>query len=86
MDADKVLNDIDVSQTRQQAYYFCEIARPWIVVEKFEEFRRMTFLMFHLAADALRLARAVEGEEARAIVGDYKKMIRTQLWQFARPD
>lgn len=82
--ADKALKNIDISETRRQVQLFCSIARPWIDSDRFEAFSRVSFLMFQLANGAVRLALAVGEEEAPLIIEDYKSVIRTQLWQFAR--
>ena len=82
--ADKALKNIDVAETRLQARLFCETARPWIAEDRFEAFRRMTFLMFQLANGAVRLALAVGENEAQDIIDDYKAIIHAQLWTFAR--
>ena len=82
--ADKALKNIDVTETRMQAGTFCEVARPWIAEERFEAFQRITFLMFQLANGAVRLALAVDPDEARAIIDDYKTLIHDQLMGFAR--
>jgi AcrR family transcriptional regulator len=82
--ADKALKNVDIAETRRQAHLFCAAARPWIDEERFEAFSRVAFLMFQLANGAVRLALAVEGDEAQAIIADYKTIIRSQLLEFAR--
>jgi len=82
--ADKALKNVDIVETRRQADLFCDVARPWIEAEQFEAFSRVTFLMFQLANGAVRLALAFEEDEAKAIIADYKMIIRTQLLEFAK--
>jgi AcrR family transcriptional regulator len=83
--ADKALKNIDISETRSQTEYFCEIARLWIAEDRFEAFNRVTFMMFQLANGAVRMALAAgTSEEAEAILDDYKMIIRVQLNEFSR--
>ncbi|MDB5522589.1 MAG: TetR family transcriptional regulator [Rhizobium sp.] len=84
--ADKALKNVDIIRTRQQAHLFCDTARPWIEDDRFEAFSRVTFLMFQLANGTVRLALAVEGTEAQAIISDFKIIIHTQLMEFAKAD
>lgn len=82
--ADKALQNVDISDTRQQVQILCDVARPWIAEDRFEAFGRTAFLMFHLANGAVRLALAVGDDESHAIIADYKEIIRVQLMEFAR--
>lgn len=84
--ADKALKNVDIAETRRQAHLFCETARPWIDEARLEAFSRTAFLMFQLANGAVRLALAVGGDESRAVIADYKTIIRTQLQTFAKMD
>jgi AcrR family transcriptional regulator len=82
--ADKALKNIDIAETREQTALFCAVARPLIPPSRFEAFSRITFMMFQLANGAVRLALSAQGQEADAILSDYKMIIRVQLNEFAR--
>lgn len=82
--ADKALKNIDIAETRKQTAHFCEVARPWIPEGRFDAFNRISFMMFQLANGAVRLALFAEDDEARAILSDYKMIIRVQLNEFSR--
>jgi AcrR family transcriptional regulator len=84
--ADKTLNNADISATREQSSAFCDVARPWIRSDQFDIFSRIAFLMFQLAGGAVRLALSMGGESGEAIIADYQTMIRTQLRHFIEPD
>lgn len=82
--ADKALKNIDIAETRKQTAHFCEVARPWIPERRFDAFNRISFMMFQLAYGVVRLALFAEDDEARAILSDYKMIIRVQLIEFSR--
>lgn len=83
--ADKALNGDYVEAIRRLTNLFCGAAKPWIDPKRFDMFSRQTFLMFELARGVVRLALAVGGDEAEAIMNDYKSIIYTLLMGYARP-
>lgn len=82
--ADKALTDLDLAATRDQAECFCRIGERFIPEARHEEFRRTTFLMFHLSFGAVRLA-VWEPQDNGCILTDFKAIIRRQLSLFAAP-
>lgn len=76
--ADKTLTDLDLSYSRRQAEYFCRTGDRFIPEPRHEEFHRTTFLMFHLAFGAVRLA-IWEGRQDGCVLTDFKKIIQGQL-------
>lgn len=83
--ADKTLLQLDVESTRRQADRFCEAGRPFVPASRYEDFRRVTFLMFQLTAGAVRLALS-EGPDRTCVLEDYKTIIRGQISLFTMPD
>lgn len=83
--ADKTLLQLDVESTRRQADRFCEAGRPFVPASRYEDFRRVTFLMFQLTAGAVRLA-LWEGPDRTCVLEDYKTIIRGQISLFTMPD
>lgn len=82
--ADKALTDLDLAATRSQAECFCAVGERFIPGERHEEFRRTTFLMFHLAFGAVRLA-IWELPDNGCVLTDFKSLIRGQLSRLAAP-
>lgn len=82
--ADKALRDLDLAFSRRQAEQFCRVGEPFISEARRDEFRRITFLMFHLAFGAVRLAIWEQPDNGRVLV-DFKAIIRGQLSLFAAP-
>lgn len=83
--ADKTLTDLDLAYTRQQAEIFCRTGERFIPEARHAEFHRITFLMFHLAFGAVRLA-IWESKEGGCVLGDFKKIIQGQLQLLATAD
>lgn len=82
--ADKALTGLDLAGTRSQAQTFCRAGERFVPTERHEEFRRTTFLMFHLAFGAVRLA-VWEQADNSSILADFKAIIRRQLSLFTAP-
>lgn len=80
--ADKTLSDLDLASSRRQAEWFCEVGERFIPEARHDEFRRATFLIFHLAFAAVRLA-IWEKSESTCVLGDFKALIRRQMELFA---
>ena len=83
--ADKTLLQLDVESTRRQADRFCEAGRRFVPAPRYEDFRRVTFLLFQLTAGAVRLALS-EGPGRTCVLEDYKTIIRGQISLFTMPD
>jgi AcrR family transcriptional regulator len=83
--ADKTLTDLDLAYSRQQAEYFCRVGERFIPELRHDEFHRTTFLMFHLAFGAVRLA-IWENTEGGFVLADFKEIIRAQLSRLAIPE
>ncbi|MGV3551092.1 TetR family transcriptional regulator [Rhizobium sp.] len=82
--ADKTLSDLDLATSRRQAEWFCGAGERFIPEARHEEFRRATFLTFHLSFAAVRLALWEQPSETR-VLDDFKTLIRRQLEDFQRP-
>lgn len=82
--ADKALTHLDLAVTRRQAECFCRVGEGFIPHARHAEFRRATFLMFHLAFGAVRLA-VWEKPENGEVLTDFKTIIRGQLLLFTAP-
>jgi AcrR family transcriptional regulator len=80
--ADKALADYDLQSSRRQAEWFCQAGKRFIPETMQEEFRRATFLTFHLAVAAIRLA-VWERPNDRQVLDDFKALIRRQMATFA---
>ena len=76
--ADKTLSDLDLASSRRQAEWFCEVGERFIPEARHDEFRRATFLMFHLTFAAVRLA-IWERSESGCVLSDFKALIRRQM-------
>ncbi|MBX9458158.1 MAG: TetR family transcriptional regulator [Rhizobium sp.] len=83
--ADKALTDLDLASTREQAELFCSAGERFIPPERHGEFRRATFLMFHLAFGAVRLA-VWEKPDNGCVLSDFKMIIRGQLSLLMSPN
>ena len=83
--ADKALLNLDVASTRRQADSFCEAGRPFVPASRYEDFRRVAFLMFQLTAGAVRLALS-DGQDKTGVLDDYKTIIRGQISLFTMPE
>jgi AcrR family transcriptional regulator len=79
--ADKALADLDLAATRSQAEGFCRVGERFIPEARHEEFRRTTFLMFHLAFGVVRLA-VWEQPGNGFVLADFKAIIKGQLSLF----
>ena len=82
--ADKALTHLDLAATHRQAECFCRVGEDFIPEARHVEFRRATFLMFHLAFGAVRLAVWKQPESGR-VLADFKAIIRGQLSLFTAP-
>ncbi len=76
--ADKTLADLDLAASRRQAEWLCEVGDRFIPESRRLEFRRTTFLMFHLSPGAVRLA-LWHPSESGCVLGDFKALIKGQL-------
>ncbi len=83
--ADKALADLDLAVSRRQAEYFCRVGERFVPEARHEEFRRVTFLMFHLTSGVVRLE-IWERPENGCVLGDFKAIIRGQLSLLALPE
>ena len=82
--ADKALLNLDVESTRRQSDSFCEAGRPFVPASRFEDFRRVAFLMFQLVTGAVRLALS-DGQDRTGVIDDYKTIVRGQISLFTMP-
>lgn len=82
--ADKSLAHLDIAATRSQAQDFCRAGERFIPAARHEEFRRTTFLMFHLAFGVVRLA-ILETPDNGCVLTDFKAIIRGQLSLLTAP-
>lgn len=80
--ADKLLEDIDIKEARQIADMFCKASEAFVPANLRDEFVRTTFVMCHLTVSMVRLAIKVSNEEGDQIVSDFKASIRHQLGRF----
>lgn len=76
--ADKALADLDLAASRRQAECLCEVGDRFVPESRRQEFRRITFLMFHLAPGAVRLA-LWHPSDSGCVLGDFKSLIKGQL-------
>jgi AcrR family transcriptional regulator len=82
--ADKMLADIDISETRSVAAMFCDATEGFIDREQRERFRCTAFTMCHLTVSLVRLVLKVPQEEGDRIISDYKASVRAQIGGFVR--
>ena len=80
--ADKALALLDLEESRVHSRIFAKAVCPFVDPERCEEFGRTVFLMFQLAASAIRLALLVDEEEGRWILSDFKAASKVQLRRF----
>ncbi|UVK37565.1 TetR family transcriptional regulator [Mesorhizobium sp. AR10] len=80
--ADKALQHLDITETRQQAKLFCDHVSPLLEPEKREQFGRVVFLFFQLAGGVVRLALTQDETEGRRTIEDYRSIIHTQMRLF----
>ncbi|QRM57293.1 TetR/AcrR family transcriptional regulator [Sinorhizobium sp. BG8] len=81
--ADKALQDLDIAESRQQAEMFSDLAIHIIGSDEQERFRRLVFLLFHLAGSMVRLAITLPPAEAEMMLLDFKDIIHGELQRFA---
>jgi AcrR family transcriptional regulator len=74
--ADKVLGDVDIAETRAQAEIFFQATAHFVAEALRESYAQTLFVMFHMAGATLRLALMVP-EDANQIVGQFKSIVRT---------
>lgn len=82
--ADKTLSDLDLATARRHAEWFCAAGERFIPVARHIEFRRSTFLLFHLAFSAIRLA-IWERDNNNGVLEDFKSIIRGQMSLLTAP-
>lgn len=82
--ADKTLTDLDIAGTRVMADQFCDIGERFVAKDRHDDFRRATFLMFHLAFAAVRLA-VWQQPTGDRVITDYKALIRSQMAMMSAP-
>ena len=80
--ADKMLADIDISETRLVAAMFCEATEGFIDRDLRERYRCTAFTMCHLTVSLVRLVLKVPPEEGDRIISDYKASVRAQIGMF----
>jgi hypothetical protein len=56
-----------------------------VPASRYEDFRRVAFLMFQLTAGAVRLALS-DGQDKTSVLDDYKTIIRGQISLFTMPE
>lgn len=76
--ADKTLADLDLAASRRQAECLCDVGDRFVPESRRQEFRRTTFLMFHLSPGAVRLA-CWHPSDSECVLSDFKTLIKGQL-------
>jgi AcrR family transcriptional regulator len=80
--ADKALALLDLEASRIHSEIFTEATIQFVEDGQSEAYRRKVFLMFHLAAAAVRLSLLVGDEEAKGIMADFTAASLTQMRRF----
>lgn len=80
--ADKALALIDLEASRIHSKIFADATIRFVESDQSEAYRRKVFLMFHLAAAAVRLSLLVDDDEAKGIMADFTSASLTQLRRF----
>ena len=82
--ADKTLSDMDIAQSRVHSRIFADATSVFVAEPLRERYVGLVFMMFHLAASAVRLALLVSETEAESIMEDFKASAKIQLGQFMK--
>jgi AcrR family transcriptional regulator len=80
--ADKMLADIDIAETRKIAEMFCSATEHFIPEASRERYMRTAFMMCHLTVGCVRLALKVPAREGDQIMAEFKASIRVQVSAF----
>ena len=80
--ADKDLQNMDITETRRQADLFCQLSAHLVAEGERERFGRLVLLLFQLAGSMVRLAIALPADEAENMLVDFKHIIHGQLAGF----
>lgn len=80
--ADKSLALLDLGASRVHSKIFADATIRFVASDQAEAFRRKVFLMFHLAAAAVRLSLLVDDDEAEDIMADFTSASLTQMRYF----
>lgn len=80
--ADKALQHLDIVETRKHVERFNAVTKPFIPEHMREQYGRVAFLMFQLAAATTRLALAHDDDEAKVMLSDYTMVIHDQIRHF----
>ncbi|NKN38663.1 TetR/AcrR family transcriptional regulator [Agrobacterium sp. a22-2] len=84
--ADNNLKSADVAETRLHADMFSAATARFVPAPRRMQYNRTVFLMFYMAAGAVRLALMLRNDQTIDISGDFKAMIRRQLQLFKADD
>ncbi|WP_105374617.1 MULTISPECIES: TetR/AcrR family transcriptional regulator [Neorhizobium] len=82
--ADKALADMDIAESRVHSRIFADATGAFVPDNLRERYVRLVFMMFHLAASAVRLALLVPEQEAEGIIENFKASAKIQLGQFMK--
>lgn len=80
--ADKMLADRDIAETRKIAVMFVEATQRFVAEAERERYMCTAFMMCHLTVSCVRLALKVPAREGDQIVSDFKASIRVQITSF----
>jgi AcrR family transcriptional regulator len=80
--ADKMLADMDLTETRRLADLFADATDIYIAKHLRDQYRRTTFMMCHLTVSVVRLALKSQPEEAKQIISAFKLSTRAQISLF----
>ena len=80
--ADKTLALLDMQESRVHSRVFADATCHLIAQDKRDAYARTVFLMFHLAAAAVRLALLVGEDEGNSIMAEFKAVLAAQIQQF----
>ena len=81
--ADKMLADLDIAETRAQAQGFFQVTQHFVAEHLRESYANTLFVMFHMAGATLRLALMVP-DEAAQISAQFKSIVRTHATYFLK--
>lgn len=82
--ADKALADMDIAESRVHSRIFADATGAFVPDNLRERYVRLVFMMFHLAASAVRLSLLVPEQEAEGIIENFKASAKIQLGQFMK--
>lgn len=77
--ADKMLADMDLIETRRLAGMFAMATEQFIDESLREQYYRTTFMMCHLTVSIVRLTLKTPADEAKKILEDFKRSTRDQV-------